>query len=78
MKVPGGYVAPAPHRLENVPKTCWTCIHHLLVMSGMVTCDHIDGRMHTKLGIEPCKDYSLNAIWLEIDWFYPNTKEARA
>jgi len=74
MKVVGGYVSPAPHKVESVPRTCWTCLHHLLVMSGMTTCDRIDNPMHTKMGIEPCEDYTLNAIWLEVDWCYPNPR----
>lgn len=74
MKTVGGYVSPAPHRVESIPKTCWTCLHHLLVMSGMTTCDRVDGAMHTKMGIEPCKDYELNAIWLMVDWCYPDAR----
>lgn len=73
-----GRVAPAPHSPVNVPKTCWTCSRHTCVLSGMTTCDHIDTYNHTKMGVEPCKHYDLNAIWLIIDWFYPDAKGARA
>lgn len=73
-KVPGGHIVEAPHRPENIPRTCWTCSRHLVVISGMTTCPHIDNRMHTKMGIEPCELYDLNAVWLMVDWFYIDKK----
>lgn len=72
--VTGGRIVPAPHRPENVPRNCWTCSRHESVMSGMTTCPHIGTYNHTKRGIEPCERYDLNAIWLMVDWFYPEKR----
>ncbi len=72
-KVPGGHIVEAPHRPENVPKNCWTCIHHELV-TIMTTCPFIDRPNHTKIGMEPCEHYDLNAVWLMVDWFYIDKK----
>jgi len=73
MKASGGSVAPAPHRPENVPRNCWTCIHCEFA-SDMVNCPHIDRPNHAKIGIDPCDKYELNAIWLMVGWFYPERK----
>lgn len=70
-------VAPAPHRPENVPRNCWTCLHHTHV--GIMTdCPHIDSPTHSKIGIEHCEHYDLNAIWLEVDWLYIKKEKGRA
>lgn len=73
----GGRTAQAPHRPESVPRTCWTCIRHHCVFSGMTECPYIDTYNHTKMGVEPCEKYELNAIWLMIDWFYPDKKSVK-
>lgn len=78
MKVPGGSIAPAPHNPESIPRTCWTCIKHTLVFSGMTSCPHVDAPNHTKMGVDPCEKYELNAIWLMVDWFYPEKRRAKA
>lgn len=75
-RVPGGLLVMAPHKPENVPRNCWTCIHRLTA-DTMTTCKHIDNPTHTKLGTEPCEKYDLNAVWLEVDWFYPDGKRKR-
>jgi len=66
----------APHSPENVPRTCWTCLHKLCA-DTMTVCQHIKTYNHTKLGIEPCERYDLDAIWLVVDWFYPEPKKKR-
>ena len=73
----GGRTAQAPHRPESVPRTCWTCIRHHCVFSGMTECPYIDTYNHTKMGVEPCEKYELNAIWLMFDWFYPAKKSVK-
>ncbi|MBR6911187.1 MAG: hypothetical protein IKN41_04950 [Candidatus Methanomethylophilaceae archaeon] len=75
-KVPGGYVVKAPHAADSIPRTCWTCLKHLCVISGMTTCYAIkDKPNHTKMGINPCEEYEMDPIWLEVDWLYINKKE---
>ncbi len=73
----GGRTAQAPHRPESVPRTCWTCSRHTCVFSGMTECPHIDTYNHTKMGVEPCEKYDLNAVWLMVDWFYPSAKHGK-
>ena len=64
--------AEAPHRPESVPRTCWTCIKKRCVLADMTTCDHVDTYNNTKVGIEPCEHYELNAVWMMVDWMYPS------
>lgn len=65
-----GRIVHAPHALKSVPRTCWTCIRHKSVLSGMTACEFVDAPNHTKMGVGPCEHYDLNAIWLEVDWWY--------
>lgn len=61
---------PAPHIKESIPRNCWTCKNHTIVLSGMTTCDRIPDYTHSKVGIEPCEDYTLNEVWQNVDWTY--------
>lgn len=61
---------PAPHSKESIPRNCWTCKNHTIVLSGMTTCDRIPNYTHSKVGIEPCEDYKLNQVWQNVDWTY--------
>ena len=75
MKHPYGRIAPAPHNPDNIPRNCWTCINHTAVLSGMTTCKHIGSYNNTKMGIEPCEHYDLNAVWIETDWLFTGKVE---
>lgn len=68
-----GYTKPPARSESEIPRTCWTCLKPLLVMSGMTTCYALkDMPNHTKMGIEPCKEYELDPIWFEVgSWFPP-------
>lgn len=70
-------IVPAPHRPENVPRNCWTCSHHEMV-NIMTTCPFIDAPLHSKIGMEPCERYDLDAVWLMVDWCFIDTKGAGA
>ena len=61
---------PGPHRAEDVPKNCWTCKHRTMVLSGITTCKRIPNETHIKIGIEPCQEFELNTVWMEVDWGY--------
>lgn len=71
-KVPGGYLVTAPHRPEDVPRNCWTCLKKVLVFGGQTTCHAMEcaNAMHTKNDINACERYELDPVWLTADWFY--------
>ncbi len=62
-------VVPAPHRPENVPRSCWTCIKKGPVTADWCYCNK-DGKNERRKDITPCEDYELDAIWLVVDWLY--------
>ena len=66
-----GRIAPAPHRPENVPRSCWTCINQKGTMGESTICRRT-GRI--KNDLKPCDHYDLDAIWLMVDWFFPAKK----
>lgn len=61
-----GYFALPCKSVDEIPKSCWTCVKHICVISGMTTCFLIDRPSHTKMGVEPCPEYEPNIIWLEV------------
>jgi hypothetical protein len=71
-KVTGGYLSTAPHRPEDVPRNCWTCLKKVLVFGGQTTCHAMEceNSMHVKNDIDACEKYELDPIWLTADWFY--------
>lgn len=63
------------HRAEDVPKNCWTCLHGGLdFSSGIGRCGK-DGK--SREWNQPCERYELNAIWLTVDWVWPEQEIRR-
>ncbi|MBE6524454.1 MAG: hypothetical protein E7Z65_06255 [Thermoplasmata archaeon] len=60
---------PAPHSPQNVPKSCWTCLHRGPVTADWCYCNK-GGRGERRKNTDPCEDYGLDAIWLITDWLY--------
>lgn len=58
------------HNPENVPKSCWTCLHGGTKFENYGGVCEKDKTFHPTL--DPCKDYDLNAIWLTVPWCYPD------
>ena len=63
-------VVSAPHRPENVPKSCWTCLHRGPCTTDWCYCDR-ENRTERRKDTEPCEHYELDGIWLITDWLYP-------
>lgn len=69
-----GRIAPAPHNPANVKRWCWTCLHQMGTVGQTTLCTR-SGKPVYKGNLDPCEHYELNAVWLEVDWWFPPYKK---
>lgn len=60
------------HSIDNVPRTCWTCVFWVGGDVSNHLCSKYPGQFLTSM--DPCKQYQLWEEWLFVDWYYPAKK----